>query len=144
MNLLWVVKIRFRKKWHCCIYNITTIWIQIFHTSNSILGTLRFRKGVHNLTRIFLKWSSIYLLLLITIFLDQTLRVALLIVPTLDAQDIVGKKAFKKCKKETLDIIFHLRFVQAIVWYYFFHFNWWCMSQWARFGTSKIFFVPKV
>ena len=33
-----------RKKWHCCIYNITTIWIQIFHTSNSILGTLRFRK----------------------------------------------------------------------------------------------------
>ena len=112
-----------RKKWHCCIYNITTIWIQIFHTSNSILGTLRFRKGVHNLTRIFLKWSSIYLLLLITIFLDQTLRVALLIVPTLDAQDIVGKKAFKKCKKETLDIIFHLRFVQAIVWYYFFHFK---------------------
>ena len=109
-----------RKKWHCCIYNITTIWIQIFHTSNSILGTLRFRKGVHNLTRIFLKWSSIYLLLLITIFLDQTLRVALLIVPTLDAQDIVGKKAFKKCKKETLDIIFHLRFFQAIVWYYFF------------------------
>ena len=57
-----------RKKWHCCIYNITTIWIQIFHTSNSILGTLRFRNGVHNLTRIFLKWSSIYVLLLIKIF----------------------------------------------------------------------------
>ena len=23
-------------------------------------------------------------------------------------------------------------------------FNWWCMSQWARFGTSKIFIVPIV
>ena len=105
-----------RKKWHCCIYNITTIWIQIFHTSNGILGTLRFRKRWIYFDQDFLeKWSSIYLLLLITIFLDQTLRVALLIVPTLDAQDIVGKKAFKKCNKETLEIIFHLRFVQAIV-----------------------------
>ena len=49
-----------RKKWHCCIYNITTIWIQIFHTSNSILGTLRFQKGVHNLTRIFLKNEVVF------------------------------------------------------------------------------------
>ena len=49
-----------RKKWHCCIYNITTIWIQIFHTSNSILGTLRFQKGVHNLTRIFLKKKVVF------------------------------------------------------------------------------------
>ena len=22
--------------------------------------------------------------------------------------------------------------------------NWWCMSQWAKFGTSKIFIVPTV